>query len=145
MHTEFVATCEAIGQTIWIKKFVPGLRVFDSIEWPLRIYCDNEAAVFFSHNNKSSGSAKYIDIKCHIVKEKILDHTIEVEHIRTHHMLADPLTKGLPPSVFSKHAAGMGLKEYLWSWITGATDCNLVKSFRSEAGEHVVVNECSDT
>jgi hypothetical protein len=32
MHTEFVATCEAIGQTIWIKKFVPGLRVFDSIE-----------------------------------------------------------------------------------------------------------------
>ena len=113
MHTEFVTMHEANGQAIKIKKFVPGLRVVDSIERPLRIYCDNEPAVFFSHNNKSSGSAKYIDIKCYIVKEKILDHTIQVEHIRTHQMLVDPLTKGLPPSVFSKHAAGMGLREYL--------------------------------
>jgi hypothetical protein len=39
-----------------------------------------------------------------------LDHTIEVEHIRTHQMLADPLTKGLPPNVFSKHIADMGLE-----------------------------------
>jgi hypothetical protein len=87
--------------------------VVDSIERPLRIYCNNQPLVFFSHNNKSSGFAKYIDIKCYIVKEKILDQTIQVEHIRTHQMLADPLTKGLPPSVFSKHAAGMGLREYL--------------------------------
>jgi hypothetical protein len=87
--------------------------VVDSIERPLRIYCDNEPTVFFSHNYKSSGSAKYIDIKCYIVKEKILDHTIEVVHIRTHQMLADPLTKGLPPSMFSKHVDVMGLREYL--------------------------------
>jgi hypothetical protein len=113
MHAEFVATYEATGQAMWMKKFVPGLRVVDSIERPLRIYCDNEPAVFFSHNNKSSVSSKYIDIKCYIVKEKIHDQTIEVEHIRTHQMLADSLTKGLPPRVFSKHAAGMGLRECL--------------------------------
>jgi hypothetical protein len=113
MHAEFVATYEATGQAIWIKKFVPGLRVVDSIERQLRIYCDNEPAVFFSHNNKSSGSSKYIDIKYYIVKENILDHTIEVEHIRTYQMLVDLLTKGLPPSLFSKHAADMRLREYL--------------------------------
>jgi hypothetical protein len=61
----------------------------------------------------SSGAVKYIDIKYYIVKKKILGHTIEVEHIRTHHMLADLLTKGLPPSMFSKHAADMGLRECL--------------------------------
>jgi hypothetical protein len=99
MHAEFVATYEATRHAIWIKKFVPELRVVDIIERPLRIYCDNGSAVFFSHNNKSSGSAKYIDIKCYIVKEKILDHTIQVEHIKkTHQMLVDLLTKGLPPS-----------------------------------------------
>jgi hypothetical protein len=46
MHTEFVATYEATGQTIWMNKFVPGLRVVDSIEIPLRIYCDNEPTYF---------------------------------------------------------------------------------------------------
>jgi hypothetical protein len=113
MHVEFVATYEATRQAIWMKKFVHVLRVVDSIERPLIIYCDNEPTVFFSHNNKSSDAAKYIDIKCYIVKEKIRDQTIEVEHIRTHQMLVDPLTKGLPPSVFSKHASGMGLRECL--------------------------------
>jgi hypothetical protein len=29
-------------------------------------------------------------------------------------MLADPLTKGLPPNVFREHLAGMGLRERLW-------------------------------
>jgi hypothetical protein len=46
MHDEFVATYEATGQAIWIKKFILGLRVVDSIERPLRIYCDNEPTVF---------------------------------------------------------------------------------------------------
>jgi hypothetical protein len=35
MHAEFVAMHEANGQAIKIKKFVPGLRVVDSIERPL--------------------------------------------------------------------------------------------------------------
>jgi hypothetical protein len=113
MHAEFVVAYEATGQAIWTKKFIPRLRVVDSIERPLRIYRDNKPSLFFSHNNKSSGVAKYIDIKCHIVKEKIQDQTIEVEHIRTHQMLVDPFTKGLSPSVFSNHAADMRLRECL--------------------------------
>jgi len=47
------------------------------------------------------------------VKKKIQDHSITLEHISTKKMLADPLTKGLPPSVFSEHVAGMGLRESL--------------------------------
>jgi hypothetical protein len=90
-----------------MNKFIPGLRVVDSIERPLRIYCDNVSAVFFSYKNKSSGTAKYIDIKCYIIKEKIQDQTIEVEHVRTQQMLADPLTKGLPPNVFRQHSTNM--------------------------------------
>ena len=113
MHAEFVACYEATGQALWLKKFVPGLRVVDSIQRPLKIYCDNEPAVFYSHNNKSSGAAKHIDIKFYVVKEKIQDQTISLEHISTKRMLADPLTKGLPPNVFREHVAGMGLRESL--------------------------------
>ena len=110
MHAEFVACYEATGQAIWLKKFIPGLKVVDSIERPLKLYCDNEPAVFYSYNNKSSGAAKHINIKFYVVKEKIQDHTIKIEHIRTEKMLADPLTKGLPPNVFREHVAGMGLQ-----------------------------------
>ena len=113
MYAEFIACYEATGQAMWLKKFVPGFKVMDSIERPLRIYCDNEPAVFYCHNNKSSGAAKHIDIKYYVVKEKIQDRIIEVEHLGTEDMLTDPLTKGLPPNVFKKHVAGMGIRERL--------------------------------
>jgi hypothetical protein len=96
---------------MWMKKFLPGLIVVDSIERPLRIYYKNESTIFYSYNNKSSGLAKFIDIKFYVGKEKIQDHAIKVEHIRTQ-MLVDPLTKGLPSNVFRQHVAGMGLR---WS------------------------------
>jgi hypothetical protein len=113
MVAEYVACYEATGQANWLKKFIPGLRVVDSIQRPLRMYCDNEPAVFYAHNNKSSAAGKHIDIKFYAVKHRIQDHTISLEHISTKEMLADPLTKGLPPNVFREHLAGMGLRESL--------------------------------
>jgi hypothetical protein len=113
MYTEFVACYEAVGQAMWLKKFVPGLRVVDSIEKPLKLYCDNEPAVLYADNNKKTKAAQHINIRFYVVKEKIQDQTISLEHISTKKMIADPLTKGLPPSVFREHLAGMGLRESL--------------------------------
>jgi hypothetical protein len=113
MYAEFVACYEAVGQTMWLKKFVPSLRVIDSIERPLKLYCDNEPAVFYAHNNKKTKAVKHINIRFYLVKEKIQDQTISLEHISTKKMIADPLTKGLPSSVFREHLADMGLRESL--------------------------------
>jgi hypothetical protein len=113
MYAEFVACYEAVGQAIWLKKFVPGLRVVDSIERSLKLYCDNEPAVLYAHNNKIIKTVKHINIRFYVVKEKIQYQTISLEHISTKKMIADPLTKGLPPSVFREHLAGMGLRESL--------------------------------
>jgi hypothetical protein len=113
MYAKFVACYEATGQAEWLKKFIPGLRVVDSIEKLLTIYCDNKPAVQYSYNNKKSDASKHINIKYYILKEKIQDHVISLEHISTKQMLADSFTKGLPPNVFKEHVAGMGLRERL--------------------------------
>jgi SPX domain protein involved in polyphosphate accumulation len=100
-----------VGQAMWLNKFVPDLRVVDSIERPLKLYYDNEPSVLYAHNNKKSKAAKHINIRFYVVKKKIQDQTISLEHISTKKMFADPLTKGLPPSVFREHLADMGLRE----------------------------------
>ena len=92
---------------------MPGLKVVDYINKPLKLYCDNNPAVCYAHNNKSSGAAKYINIKYYVVKDKVWDNIISLEHIRTEKILVDPLTKGLPPSVFREHVDDMGLRESL--------------------------------
>jgi hypothetical protein len=87
--------------------------VIDNINEPLRLYCDNNPVVQYAYNNRSSGVAKHIDIKYYGVKDKVRDHIINPEHISTEKMLADPLTKGLPPNVFREYVVGMGLSESL--------------------------------
>jgi hypothetical protein len=111
MHAEFIACHDTIGRVIWLKKFVPDLRVVDCINKPLKMYCDNQPAVYYAHNNKSSNASKPIEVKFYVVKDRIWDKTISLEHIGTQDMVADPLTKGLPPNVFKKHLTGMGLRE----------------------------------
>ena len=63
MYVEFVACYEATGQVNWLKKFIPSLNVVDNIYRLLKLYYDNNPAVQYAHNNKSSGAAKHIDIK----------------------------------------------------------------------------------
>jgi hypothetical protein len=97
MYSEFVGCYEATGQAMWLKKFVPGLRVIDSIERSLKLYYDNEPTILYAHNNKKIKAVRHIDIRFYIVKEKIQDQTISLEYISTKKMIADPLMKGLPP------------------------------------------------
>jgi hypothetical protein len=113
MYAEFVTCYEVVGQAMWLKKFVSGVRVVDNIERPLNLYCDNEPAILYAHNNKKTKAVKHINIRFYVVKEKIQGQTISLGHISTKKMIADPLTKGLPPSMFREHLADMGLRERL--------------------------------
>jgi hypothetical protein len=113
IYAEFVACYEVVGQAIWLKKFVAGLRVVDSIEIPLKLYCDNKPAVLYAHNNKKTKAVKHINIRFYVVKEKIQDQTISLEHISTKKMITDLLTNDLPPNVFREHLADMGLRKSL--------------------------------
>jgi hypothetical protein len=92
---------------------VSDLRLVANIERPLKLYCDNESAVLYSHNNKKTKAANHINIRFYVVKEKIQDQTINFEHINTKKMIADLFMKCLPPSVFREHLADMGLRESL--------------------------------
>ena len=63
MEAEFVSCFEATSHGVWLKSFIGGLRVVDSIQRPLRLYCDNSVAIFLTKNDKSGSRSKHIDIK----------------------------------------------------------------------------------
>jgi len=109
METEFLACFEAIVQANWLRNFILGLGVVDSISKPLKIYCDNSATIFFSKNDKYSKGAKHMELKYFIVKEEVQKHRVSIEHISTDLMIANPLTKGLPPKLYAGHVKNMGI------------------------------------
>jgi hypothetical protein len=73
------------------------------------MFCDNSAAVFMAKNNKSGSRSKHIDIKYLATRERIKEKKMVIEHISTELMIADPLTKGMPPLKFKDHIVDMGL------------------------------------
>jgi len=109
MEAKFVACFEASNYGIWLRNFVTGLKIMEGIERPLKLYCDNKSTVLYSNNNRSSTKSKHIDIKFLAVKERVQSGQISIEHLGTNSMIADPLTKGLPPKVFHEHVAYMGV------------------------------------
>ncbi|KAH9737203.1 Integrase catalytic domain-containing protein [Citrus sinensis] len=111
MEAEYVACFEATRHALWMQNFITGLDCILAVPRPLKIYCDNSAAVSFSHNTGSSSRSKHIDIKYLFVREKIALSCVSVEYIPTELMLADPLTKALAPKVFREHVTHMGLFE----------------------------------
>ena len=100
MAIEFIACYVASNHGIWLRNFVTGLRVVKGIKRPLKLYCDNNLEVLYSNNNKSSSKSKHIDIKFLVVKERVQNGQLSIEHIGTNSMIVDSLTKGLPPKVF---------------------------------------------
>ena len=83
---------------LWLRNFILGLAIVDTIE--KQLYCDNFAAIFFSKNDKYSNGAKQMELKYFVVKEEVHKQWVSIEHINTKFMVADPLTKGLPPKTF---------------------------------------------
>ena len=94
---------EGFLSSVWLKSFISGLRVVDSISRPLKLYCDNFAAVFMAKNNKSESRSKHIDIKY------LKDKKVIIEHISIELMIIDPLIKGMSPFKFKDHVERMRL------------------------------------
>ena len=85
----------------------------DSISRPLSIYYDNLAAVFIAKNKKSGRRSKYIDIKYLVIRERVKEKKVIIEHISTKLMSANPLTKGMPLLKFKDHVVNMGLSSLM--------------------------------
>ncbi|CAH9090786.1 unnamed protein product [Cuscuta epithymum] len=113
MMVEYVAVYNATCHGMLLRNLIKGFKVVNSVSRPLRIYCDNSAAVSFSKNNSSSGAGLFLDTKYLFVRERVEENEICIEHISTNNMLADPLTKGLSPSIFQRHVTNMGLMKDL--------------------------------
>lgn len=116
MQAEFIAAYEGVCQGLWIRNFLLYTEVLSSlVSDALKIYCDNEAAVFFSKNCKRSNNSKHIDLEYYSVRQRVKRGEIRVLDIDTESQLADPFTKALPIVKFQEHVKNMGVLENLYS------------------------------
>ncbi|RVX03687.1 Retrovirus-related Pol polyprotein from transposon RE2 [Vitis vinifera] len=97
-EAEFRAVAQGMCKGLWLKKLLEELCI--TIELPIKLYCDNKAAISISHNPVQHDRTKHIEVDRHFIKEKIEKGIICMTYIPTREQLADIFTKGLQKSSF---------------------------------------------
>ncbi len=77
-EAEYIALCYASQEATWLWSLISELK-FESSEATV-LYEDNQAAICMARNGQHHGRAKHIDIKCHYVREKVSDGTIDLKY-----------------------------------------------------------------
>ncbi|GJX85793.1 hypothetical protein Tco_0336567 [Tanacetum coccineum] len=105
IEAEYIAASEAV----WIRKFISGLGIVPTINEPIRMFCDNSAALHFANEPGVQKGARHYHRRYHYVCESIALGKIRFLKVHTDDNLADPFTNALPKGKLTQHARSMGL------------------------------------
>nr|GEX90242.1 zinc finger, CCHC-type [Tanacetum cinerariifolium] len=94
-EAEYIDASVAAMEAIWIRKFISGLGIVTTISKPIRMFCDNSAALHFAKELGVQRGARHYHRRYHYVRESIALGGIKFLKVHTDDNLADPFTKDL--------------------------------------------------
>ena len=106
-EAEFRSMANGICELLWIRRVLEDLK--KEVELPLKLFCDNKAAISIAQNPVQHDRTKHIEIDRHFIKEKMEAGIICTPYITTKEQTADILTKGLFRPVFEFFVTKLGM------------------------------------
>ncbi|PON40426.1 Ribonuclease H-like domain containing protein, partial [Parasponia andersonii] len=106
-EAEFRAVAQGICEGMWLTRLLKELGM--TYEGPMKLYCDNKAAINITHNPVHHDRTKHVEIDRHFIKEKIENGSVCMVYIPTKQQIADLLTKSLSKYGFMELSNKLGL------------------------------------
>ncbi|GJW95924.1 hypothetical protein Tco_0175596 [Tanacetum coccineum] len=94
---EYIAALEAEMEAVWIRKFISRHGIVPTINEPIKMFCDNSAALLIANEPGVQRGARHY-------------HRSNLLKVHTDNNLAYPLTKALLKGKLTQHAKSMGLR-----------------------------------
>ena len=106
-EVEYVASCSAICEAIWLRKLLSEL--FDLQLDATCIYCDNQSFVKLSENPMFHDKSNHIEIRYHYIRDMMQRGAVKLLYIATKEQIADVLTKPLARLKFEYFREKLGV------------------------------------
>ncbi|GJS63309.1 hypothetical protein Tco_0677873 [Tanacetum coccineum] len=95
-EAEHIAASEAEMEAVWIRKFISRLGIIPTIDEPIKMFCDNSAALLIANEPGVHMCARHY-------------HRRYLLQVHTDNNLANPFMKALPKGKLTQHARSMRL------------------------------------
>ncbi|GJX21815.1 hypothetical protein Tco_0226260 [Tanacetum coccineum] len=109
-EAEYIVASEAEMEAVWIRKFILGLSIVPTINEPIKMLCDNSAALLIANEPGAQKGARHNHRRYHYVGVCIKLGEINLLKVHTDDNLADPFTNALPKGKLTQHARSIGLR-----------------------------------
>ena len=104
---EYVALAQAARELMWLRTIMGELGF--KTDRAITLYGDNQASIAIARNPVGHTRSKQIDIRYHYLRELVERGVVSIVYTTTNSMLADGLTKPLPPTSFVRFLTMLGL------------------------------------
>ncbi|RVX16304.1 Retrovirus-related Pol polyprotein from transposon RE1 [Vitis vinifera] len=92
-ESEYKAMTQATCEIIWIHQLLCEVRM--KCTMPVKLWCDNQAALHIATNAVYHERTKHIEVDCHFIREKIEENLVSTGYVKTGEQLGDIFTKSL--------------------------------------------------
>jgi hypothetical protein len=99
-ESEYVALHSASSEALWIRNLLEELK-FEQKE-ATTLFCDSQGAISLAKNPGLHSRAKHIELKYHVIRNRIERGKVKVEFVPSLKQLADILTKPLPAAQYKE-------------------------------------------
>jgi len=91
-ESEYIAMGEAAKDAVWLREWLISVL---GVETPIRVLCDNQAAIKIANADTDSARTRHYSARHHYVRQLINEHQLKLEWTNTNEQAADLLTKQL--------------------------------------------------
>lgn len=107
-EAEYRAMALGVSELLWTRSLLGELGFLPT--GPMKLFCDNKAAICIAHDPVQHDRTKHIEIDRHFIKEKISGGILCIPYVKTGDQLADVLTKSLSSRDFVPIIDKLGMR-----------------------------------